>query len=50
MPNLYRKEEKSPVKMPEVSRQNTFVIGDVHGCLHTLKALIAELPKDANII
>lgn len=30
--------------------RNTFVIGDVHGCLYTLKALIAKLPADANII
>jgi len=29
---------------------NTYVIGDVHGCLYTLKALIAKLPADANII
>lgn len=29
---------------------NTFVIGDVHGCYHTLKNLIKQLPQDANLI
>jgi serine/threonine protein phosphatase 1 len=29
---------------------NTYVIGDVHGCLFTLKQLIAKLPKDAKLI
>ncbi len=31
-------------------QNNTYVIGDVHGCLYTLKKLIAKLPKDAEII
>ena len=29
---------------------NTFVIGDVHGCYHTLIKLVKKLPKNANII
>ena len=32
------------------SIENTYVIGDVHGCIHTLKALISKLPIDADII
>lgn len=28
----------------------TYVIGDVHGCLYTLKKLISKLPQDAEII
>jgi len=30
--------------------KKTYVIGDVHGCLHTLKKLIASLPQNAEII
>jgi len=30
--------------------ENTYVIGDVHGCFNTLKKLIDKLPKDANLI
>jgi len=29
---------------------NTFVIGDIHGCYHTLINLVAQLPQDANLI
>ncbi len=29
---------------------NTFVIGDVHGCFHTLQNLIKKLPKKADLI
>ncbi|SFV60986.1 serine/threonine protein phosphatase [hydrothermal vent metagenome] len=29
---------------------NTYIIGDVHGCLYTLKVLLTKLPKNANII
>jgi serine/threonine protein phosphatase 1 len=28
----------------------TFVIGDVHGCYHTLLKLLEQLPSDANLI
>jgi len=28
----------------------TFVIGDVHGCYHTLMALLNKLPRDARLI
>lgn len=31
-------------------KENTFVIGDVHGCYHTLMNLIEQFPKDANLI
>ena len=30
--------------------QKIFVIGDVHGCYHTLLDLLNKLPKDASII
>lgn len=30
--------------------QTTYVIGDVHGCIYTLKKLINKLPNDAEII
>ncbi len=30
--------------------ENTYVIGDVHGCFHTLQNLIVRLPKDAELI
>lgn len=29
---------------------NTFVIGNVHGCYHTLLNLIQKLPSDAKLI
>jgi len=30
--------------------ENKYCIGDVHGCIYTLKALVNRLPKDAEII
>jgi serine/threonine protein phosphatase 1 len=30
--------------------ENTYVIGDVHGCFHTLQNLVAHLPNDAELI
>lgn len=30
--------------------ENIYVIGDVHGCYHTLQNLIAQLPKNAELI
>ena len=30
--------------------ENTYVIGDVHGCFHTLQNLVARLPKGAEFI
>jgi len=30
--------------------ENIYVIGDVHGCFHTLQNLVARLPKDAELI
>lgn len=30
--------------------ENIYVIGDVHGCFHTLQNLIARLPKEAELI
>lgn len=38
------------MKKPLDTLENTFVIGDVHGCYHTLLKLIKKLPKQANII
>lgn len=32
------------------THQNTYVIGDVHGCFHTLQKLISRLPNNAKII
>lgn len=29
---------------------NTYVIGDVHGCYHTLQNLLSLLPKNARVI
>lgn len=31
-------------------KKKTYVIGDVHGCYHTLLDLVSKLPKDANLI
>lgn len=33
-----------------MKKTDTFIIGDVHGCFHTLQNLVAKLPKDANLI
>ncbi|CAA6823295.1 MAG: Serine/threonine protein phosphatase [uncultured Sulfurovum sp.] len=30
--------------------ENIYVIGDVHGCFHTLQNLVAQLPQDAELI
>lgn len=30
--------------------ENLYVIGDVHGCYHTLKALLEKIPKNSRII
>lgn len=30
--------------------ENTYVIGDVHGCFHTLQNLLMQLPKEAELI
>jgi len=32
------------------SLENTFIIGDVHGCYHTLMGLVKKLPSDAKLI
>lgn len=32
------------------SIENTYVIGDVHGCFYTLQRLIQQLPTDATVI
>lgn len=34
----------------QVDLENIFVIGDVHGCYHTLMNLIKQFPKDAELI
>ena len=31
-------------------QNNTFIIGDVHGCYHTLLKLVAKLPSNAKLI
>lgn len=36
--------------MKQFNLENTFVIGDVHGCFYTLLNLLKQLPQDANII
>lgn len=36
--------------MNDVEIENIYVIGDVHGCFHTLQNLISRLPKDAELI
>lgn len=33
-----------------MSNNSIYVIGDVHGCIKTLKSLIAKLPQDAKIV
>lgn len=33
-----------------MSLNNTYIIGDVHGCFNTLMALIKKIPKDARLI
>lgn len=34
----------------DMTLENIYVIGDVHGCFHTLQNLLLELPKDAELI
>ena len=34
----------------EKRAKSIYIIGDVHGCLNTLKALVNKLPKDAKIV
>lgn len=36
--------------MKRKNLENIFVIGDVHGCYHTLMNLVKKLPKDAELI
>jgi len=36
--------------MDEKLQDNTYIISDVHGCLHTLLDLIEKLPKNAKLI
>lgn len=36
--------------MNDIKSENTYVIGDVHGCFHTLQNLITHLPEDAELI
>ncbi|MEY3090211.1 MAG: hypothetical protein RL113_527, partial [Pseudomonadota bacterium] len=36
--------------MEQKNKTSTFVIGDVHGCFHTMKKLIEKLPLDSRII
>ena len=33
-----------------MENSKTYIIGDVHGCINTLKALVNKLPKNAKII
>ena len=37
-------------RMKRKNLENIFVIGDVHGCYHTLMSLVAKLPKEAELI
>lgn len=34
----------------DIKIENTYVIGDVHGCFHTLQNLISRLPQDSELI
>ncbi len=34
----------------ELNIENIYVVGDVHGCFHTLQNLLTRLPKDAELI
>ncbi|HSR74357.1 MAG TPA: metallophosphoesterase [Sulfurovum sp.] len=34
----------------ELNIENIYVLGDVHGCFHTLQNLLARLPKEAELI
>lgn len=44
-------KSKKEIPMEQESRfENTYVIGDVHGCFHTLQNLVVRLPKDAELI
>lgn len=38
------------LKIDNIDKNNTYVIGDVHGCYFSLMDLIKKLPKDANLI
>ena len=33
-----------------MTQENTFIIGDVHGCVFTLEKLLQKLPKDADVV
>jgi len=43
-------KENKTIYKKEVDLTNTFVIGDVHGCFHTLQNLIKKLPKNHELI
>jgi len=36
--------------MDDIKIENIYIVGDVHGCFHTLQNLIAGLPNDAELI
>lgn len=43
----FLKKKKPDLTFPEIPENNTFVIGDIHGCLDQLKELLGLLPLNS---
>ena len=50
MMNIPSGMDKQSLKSSEAQAEKTYVIGDVHGCYHTLKALMQHIEHDARVI